>query len=719
MDTPRQGNASNTIGDEASKATSLEDPALYINRELSWIKFNERVLEEAEDHMHPLLERVKFLAICGSNLDEFFMTRAYHLEEQVDRNQFEPTPDGMTPLQQIEITRKEILPLLVKHAKCWEESLCPSLRMEGVRVQSFSELDATKKQALRDYLKNVMLPVMNKKGIDAASSFIPNLHIHLLILGKFPEKSETYLALEMPVDEFGRLIQLPKGAETSAEGHREVELVFIEDLIESNLDLLFPPEFKILGKCQFRVTRNAEIDVKVDESTDFLRTMELSMEQRRHGKPSRLEYESSAPSFLKEYLSNMIGLPEYAQYVCDCPLGLSDLWQLLKVDRPDLKDAPLKAFVVPELAPGSNSFEAISRKDFALYHPYDSFDMITNLFREAAMDINVTDIYITLYRIDPTSPIIGALLAAAFNGKSVTALIELKAKFDEVNNINWAKVLGQAGVNVVYNFPKVKVHAKLGLILRREGGRLVQYSHIGSGNYNAVTTRIYGDIGYLTANPQIGAELLDLFHSLTGETRKMEKYQYLLVSPQSLRNEILGRIAREVQMHNMKGGGYLAFKLNALVDKSIIQALYRASMAGVKIDLNVRGLCCLRPGLPGVSENIRVISIVGRFLEHARIYYFRNGGEEEVLLGSSDMMPRNLERRVEVLFSVPDPKISVSIFRNILSIHLRDNVKARRLLPDGTYEKVTPLDGEETINSQLWLIDNRGVWHGTPADGSS
>jgi polyphosphate kinase len=339
--------------------------------------------------------------------------------------------------------------------------------------------------------------------------------------------------------------------------------------------------------------------------------------------------------------------------------------------------------------------------------------MVVNMLAEAATDPDVTEIYITLYRIDPGSPIISSLVKAASNGKSVTALIELKAKFDETNNINWAKILTKAGVKVVYNFPKIKVHAKLALVVRKENDKLAQYSHIGSGNYNSVTTRIYGDIGYLTSNPEIGAEVIDLFRSLTTDPRKAGPYKHLLVSPTSLKSEILSRIDREIRIHEENGGGHLAFKMNGLVDKNIIQALYRASRAGVKIDLNVRGLCCLRPGITGVSENIRVVSIVGRFLEHARIYYFKNGGEEEVLLGSSDMMPRNLEKRVEVLFSVPDPAIRSSILR-ILEIHLKDNVKARLLLPDGTYERVKPQPGEEIIDSQLWLINNRGAWHANP-----
>jgi polyphosphate kinase len=445
--------------------------------------------------------------------------------------------------------------------------------------------------------------------------------------------------------------------------------------------------------------------------------MELSVRQRRYGKVSRLEFEAGMPHHLREHLAQSIrsfSVPhEEIEYEIEGPFGFVSFWELLKVKRPDLKDIPVQGYIVPELGPGKHVYGAIATKDYALYHPYDSFDMVVNMLADAAIDPNVTEIYITLYRIDPDSPVISHLMKAASSGKNVTALIELKAKFDEVNNINWAKILSKAGVKVVYNFPKIKVHAKLALITRREDGRIVQYSHLGSGNYNTVTTRIYGDIGYLTVNPNIGEEVFDLFQKLTSDPRKAGPYKHILLAPTSLKNEILSRIDREIKTHEKKGGGYLAFKMNGLVDKAIIKALYRASQAGVKVDLNVRGLCCLRPGITGVSENIRVVSIVGRFLEHARIYYFRNGGEEEVLLGSSDMMPRNLDRRVEVLFSAPDPAIKSSILK-ILNIHLKDNTKARQLLPDGTYERIKPQPGEEIVDSQLWLINNRGTWHENP-----
>jgi len=698
----------------ADQSKSLDDPSLFINREDSWIRFNYRVLEEAQDTSQPLLERVKFLAISGSNLDEFFMTRASILEQHIERGEFEPTPGSrMTPLEQMRVTRSEILPLLDKQKECWEK-LSAALIKENILIQKPSDLTNQKKRLLREYFQREILPVMKKPNADYVATYISNLHVNLLVVGDDPRLTEasTKFMVEVPTDTFGRFIRVPDPGESPSV--TQDNFVLLEDLVAANLDLLFP-SVRVRACYKFRVTRNAEIDTKADENTDFLTTMELSVRQRRYGKPARLEIEASMPRQLREYLTSSVGsfrVPrlEDVQYEVDAPFGLVDFWRLLKLDKPNLKDAPFKGYVLPELESGKSIFAAIAAKDFALYHPYDSFEMIVTLLAEAATDPNVTEIYITLYRIDPDSPIILSLMKAAANGKSVTALMELKAKFDETNNIKWTRIMTQAGVKVVYNFPNIKVHAKLALIVRKEDGKFVQYAHLGSGNYNTVTTRIYGDLGYLTAKPEICAEVLDLFHNILTDPREAGHYKYLLVAPTTLKSEILSRIERETTSHKQNGHGYLAFKMNGLVDKNIIQALYRASQAGVKVDLNVRGLCCLRPGIPGFSENIRVISIVGRFLEHARIYYFRNDGNEEVLLGSSDMMPRNLEKRVELLFSVPDPAIKSSMLK-ILDIHLRDNVKARRLLPNGSYERVRPLPGEQIMDSQRWLIENRGAWH--------
>lgn len=354
--------------------------------------------------------------------------------------------------------------------------------------------------------------------------------------------------------------------------------------------------------------------------------------------------------------------------------------------------------------------ETISEQDFVLYHPYDSFEVIVDLLKEAGSDSDVSGICITMYRMDHKSPIVDALIEAVKKGKKVTAIVELKAKFDEENNILLVAKLKNGGINTVYNFPNFKVHAKLCLITRKEKSGVVRYSHIGSGNYNAVTAKIYGDIGYLTANPEVGLELEELFNIIINGLQEKETKR-LLIAPKSLKSEILRRIDREMSIHQKTGKGYLAFKLNNLEEKEVIQALYKASMAGIKIDLNVRGLCCLKPGIPGISDNISVISIVGRFLEHARIYYFRDDTDDEVLIGSSDMMFRNLNERIEVLLSVPDPYLRQAILENMLKISLRDNVKARKLLPDGTYERVKPKEGEEVINSQVWLIKNRGIWN--------
>jgi len=703
------------VTDNLAATRTLDDPTLFINREVSWIRFNYRVLEEADDPSQPLLERVKFLAISGGNLDEFFMTRASILEQQIERGEFEPTPGSrMTPLQQIKVTRAEIIPLLKSQRRCWD-SLVPLLAKEGIRILRPDELSKSKSRSLREYFTTEILPAMKKPDVEYVAPYISNLHVNLLVVVDDPrlEEASTKLLVESPSDKFDRFVPVPT-AVGSESGDGENNFILLEDLVATNLDLLLPSA-KVQSCHKFRVTRNAEIEVQADENTDFLTTMELSVRQRRYGKPDRVEFESKMPQHLRDYLARSIGSirlpsPEDAQYEIDGPFGYVDFWHLLKLNKPALKDPPLRGYILRELQQGKPILKEIAAKDFALYHPYDSFDMVINMLADAASDPDVTEIFITLYRIDPGSPIISSLVKAASNGKAVTALIELKAKFDETNNINWARILTKAGVKVVYNFPNIKVHAKLALIVRKENGKEAQYSHIGSGNYNSVTTRIYGDIGYLTSNPEIGAEVLDLFHNLTTDPRKAGPYKYLLVSPTSLKNEILNRIEREIRTHGEKGNGHLAFKMNGLVDKKIIQALYRASQAGVKVDLNVRGLCCLRPGIEGVSENIRVVSIVGRFLEHARIYYFKNGGDEEVLLGSSDMMPRNLEKRVEVLFSVPDPSIRSSILK-ILQIHLRDNVKARLLLRDGTYRRIIPQPGEEAIDSQLWLINNAGAWH--------
>jgi polyphosphate kinase len=669
------------------------------------------VLEEAQDPTHPLLERVKFLAIAGSNLDEFFMTRIPRLLKKVSKGLIDKSTDGLTAFEQIEATRREIIPIIEEYAKCWKEDLLPELAKQQIYIKKSSDLTKNQKEKLREYFTNKILPTFKTHKQDIAHVFIENLHINLLVVTKNKYGQQVNYVVGVPTEQFGRLIEIPRN-ESDSQNRAEnipIELFFLEELVKSNLDLLYPNE-EVIAAFPFRLSRNGEIDIIVDESSDFLLSVKKSVQNRKEGFASRLEFDEKMPQQFKELLSNLAGLPSYLLYDCAFPLGLVDLWQLLKINRPQLKDKPFQPYTVPLLTSKSNIFKTIAKRDFVLYHPYDSFEVIIHLFRKAARDPKVMEIFITLYRMDSKSPVVEALIEAAKRGKKVTAVIELKAKFDEENNINLAKILKEAGVNVVYNFPDFKVHAKLCLIVRKEKGSITRYSHIGSGNYNSVTAKIYGDIGYLTTKPAIGQELSELFNVLSQGSHEKE-FKHLLVAPKTLKKEILRRIEREITVQSQTGNGYLAFKLNNLEEKEVIQALYRASMAGVKIDLNVRGICCLRPGIKGVSDNISVISIVGRFLEHARIYYFKNGGQDEILIGSSDLMVRNLNERVEVIFAVPDPEIRREIFENMLRIHLQDNVKSRRLLADGTYVRVKPEKNQEIISSQAWLLEHRGIWH--------
>jgi polyphosphate kinase len=653
------------------------------------------------------------MAICGSNLDEFFMTRVARLVKKIKAGSLEKSMDGITAMEQIETTRNEILPLIDKHARCWNEELKPALAKEDIHIERFIELGTEKRKTLREYFENTIMPfveIPKEQGVNP--SVVGSLHLNLVVQTESP-KQDSFYTVEVPTEKFGRLIRTPSYGYTPGSGKdregTEFGFVFLEDLVADNLDLLFPNE-KVVASYPFRLTRNGEIDIIMDESSDFLTQVKKSLGNRKAGFPSRLEFDKRTPKTVRVAIASAFDLQDYLTYDFDGPLGLVDLWQLHKLSRPDLKDKTFLPDISPLLTSNKNLLAAISKRDLVLYHPYDSFEVIVELLKEAATDRCVSEICITMYRMDPKSPVVDALINAARNGKKVTAIVELKAKFDEENNITLAWTLRDAGVKVAYNFPKFKIHAKLCLIVRKEKTGVTMFSHIGSGNYNAVTAKIYGDIGYLTAKPEIGEELKELFDLLIrGEPEK--DFKHLLVAPKTLKPEILGRINREIEFHRNTGKGYLAFKLNNLEEKDVIKALYRASMAGIKIDLNVRGLCCLKPGVPGVSENISVISIVGRFLEHARIYYFHDGDEDEVLIGSSDLMFRNLNERVEVLLSVPDPEIRRAIVNYMLKIHLRDNVKARRLLSDGTYQRVMPKYSEALINSQNWLIQNRGIWH--------
>jgi polyphosphate kinase len=694
--------------------TNLADAQFYINRHLSWLKFNWRVLCEALDQRHPLLERVKFLAIYASNLDEFFMIRVSGLRRKLAAGIVEATAlDGMTPAEQMAAIRRELLVQLAQHADCWRHDLLPKLHDAGIHVLDYRDTSETQRARLREFFSREIFPVLTPLAFDPSHPFphISNLSLNLAVVVEDPDEGERFARLKVP-DVFPRLLPVPAETPSPDEGERSLEtrtsttFVWLEDVITANLDLLFPGLAAVHGYT-FRVTRDADLEIDEDEASDLLITVEESIEARDFGSEVRLEVDRAMPARVREILVNNLRIAPYLVFTMDAPLGMSDLMSLTRIDRFDLKDAPFVPALPAPLLVEDSLFSAIRERDLLLYHPYQSFTPVVDFIREAARDPQVLAIKQTLYRIGPKSPIIDALMEARDNDKQVAVLVELKARFDEENNIAWARALEQAGVHVVYGLLGLKTHAKMCLVVRREPEGIVRYVHLGTGNYNAVTSRLYTDFGFFTCDPAIGADVSDLFNALTGYSHKVQ-YQKLLVAPGSMRQQLLMRIDREIDRQRSHGDGYLAFKMNSLIDPACVQALYRASQAGVKVDLQVRGMCALRPGIPGVSDTISVTSIVGRFLEHSRIYYFRNGGEDEVLLGSADLMQRNLDRRVETLFPIRDARLRHALLEEILFIHLRDNMQCWRLLPNGDYERRVPGEDEPPLNSQLWMLEHAG-----------
>jgi polyphosphate kinase len=700
----------------SSEMVDLTDPSLYVNRELSFLQFNHRVLEEALDKSHPLIERVKFLSIFASNLDEFFMVRVSGLRRQLQAGALKAPPDGMTPAEQLAAIRRQLLPQLAQHYECWHEDLLPKLQKAGVKILRYEDLKRKQCKLMRSYFMDEIFPALTPLAFDPGHPFplISNLSINLAVVVSDVRHGRRFARLKVP-NTFPRLLRIP--SEEAADEYQSLGLaqamsnnfVWLEEVICANLDMLFPG-VEVVASYPFRVTRDADPEIEEDEASDLLTAIEESVRKRHFGSAVRLEIDETMPEQVRDILINNLGLAPYQVYTVGGPLGLADTMELMDVNRPDLKDKPFQPSVPPQLSTEESIFSVIRRHNILVYHPYDSFDPVVRFVREAARDPEVLAIKQTLYRVGPDSPIVSALMDARENGKQVAVLVELKARFDEENNIVWARSLEEAGVHVVYGLVGLKTHAKICLVVRHEREGIRRYVHMATGNYNDVTARVYADLGYFTCDPDLGADLSDLFNALTGYSRK-DEYRKLLVAPGKMQEQIIARIDREIEQHHENGDGYIALKMNALVDEHCIEALYRASQAGVKVDLQPRGICCLRPGVPGVSDNIEVTSIVGRFLEHARIYYFHNGGDEEILTGSADLMPRNLYRRVETLFPVEDPALKVALRDQILKIHLKDNEKARRMLPDGSYERVQPQDGESTINSQLWLVEHRGVWH--------
>jgi polyphosphate kinase len=684
----------------------LRRPDLYINREVSAVAFIRRVLEEAESDRHPLLERVKFLAFVGSQIDEFLMVRYAGLLDQLEAQVNEVGPDGMLPGQQLAALRPLVLDLMRDQRVCLRGDLLPRLAAAGIDLLDYTQLTKAQREAAASYFRAEILPVLTPLGVDPSHPFphISNRSLNLAVSLRDPVAGELFARLKVPAT-LPRLVAIPPTPSRARLGEhsplRRYAFVWIEQLIAAHLDLLFPG-IDVLAAYPFRVVRDADIEIQSDEAGDLLATVEQGLRERRFGSVTNLTVQPEMPASLRELLRANLELDADNVWECDGPLGLSDLGELLDLDRPDLKDPPLVARVPVELRRGQDPFAAIRRNDLLLHHPYDAFSSVADFIAAAARDPQVLAIKQTLYRVGSNSPVVNALLDAVNRGKQVAVLVELKARFDEENNIEWARTLERAGVHVVYGQPDLKTHAKAALVVRREATGLQRYVHLGTGNYNASTARTYEDYALLTSRGDICDDVATLFNALTGYARGVT-YKKLLVAPGTMREEFLERIEREIECQKGGAAGRLIFKCNALVDPVMIRALYRAAHAGVKIDLIVRGMCALRPGISVVSENMRVVSLVGRFLEHSRIYYFANGGDEDLLLGSADLMPRNLDHRVEVLFPLEDRALRAHMVQVVLPAYLRDTANARLLLSDGTYERLRPPKGEPAFDVQQWF----------------
>lgn len=692
----------------------VADPTHYFNRELSWLAFNWRVLEEAMDTHQPLLERVKFLSIFNTNLDEFFMIRVAGLKQQVLANVNERSPDGLTPAEQLVAIRRVVLEHKAAQKRCWLEDVHPKLCEQGIRLLDYGELSKEQRAACRDYFERDIFPVLTPLAFDHSRPFphISNLSLNLAVVIHDAEEGELFARVKVPAV-LPRFIPL-NGAKCEFPEHippeRRYCFTWLEQVIAAHVDVLFPG-VHVQEAYAFRITRNADVEIQEEEAADLLRTIEQGVRQRRFGAVVRLSVQEDMPTRIRDLLLANLHLTPDDLYESSGPLGLSDLMALTRIDRPDLKDPPFYPTIPPTLRytrSSADMFAAIRQHDILLHHPFDSFQPVVDLIQAAAKDPDVLAIKQTLYRVGPNSPIVKALMLAREEDKQVTVLVELKARFDEENNITWARALERAGVHVVYGLAGLKTHAKTLLIVRREPDGLRRYVHLGTGNYNATTARIYTDIGMLTARQDIAADVSELFNFLTGYSRQRE-YRKLLVAPFTLRERMTALIEREIDHAKNGKQGHMIFKINALVDPRMTELLYKASRAGVTIDLIVRGICCLRPGVPNLSETITVRSIVGRFLEHSRVYYFRNNGKPEVYIGSADLMQRNLDRRIEVVFPVEDPALVTQVHNDLLITYLRDNTRARILRPDGCYVWAQPDNGEERIDSQVALSIGRNV----------
>jgi len=671
----------------------------FFSRELSWIDFNWRVLNEVSNQRHPLLERVKFLAITDSNLDEFLMVRVSGLLGEVEAGVATRTPDGRTPAQELAEVREAIRPMLAEQHRLLKETLLPRLGDCGICIVPYSELSRTEKQTLRSYFEREIFPVCTPLAIDPAQAFpfISNLSLNLMVVLRDPDGIRHVARIKVPPN-FPRLVPVRTRTQT-----KQARFVWIEELIREHLELLFP-ELVIEQAFPFRVLRDADFEVREIEAGDLLEKVRAGLQKRRFGEAVALQVDERMSDELSDLLLANLELSPQDLYRLPGPLALSDLMQLQELDRPDLKDVPFVPHVPAILASGQ-IFSAIQQGDIILHHPYDSFDPVVDFLSQAAADPDVLAIKQTLYRVGLNSPVVEALRRAVDCGKQVAVLLELKARFDEENNIGWAEELERAGVHVMYGFAGLKTHCKVALVVRREAGGIRRYVHIGTGNYNRSTARLYTDLGLLTCREELGADASDLFNFLTGYSR-FTSYRRLLVAPINMRDEVLKRIERETQRQRTHGDGRLIFKMNSLTDPQIIQSLYDASQVGVNVQLMVRGICCLRPGVPGLSENVRVVSLVGRFLEHSRVFCFGNGGDEEIFIGSADFMQRNLDYRVEALVPILSGPVK-SQLKALLEGYFRDNEQSYELQPNGEYRHRD--SGDAPWNMQRALLEEAQV----------
>ena len=685
--------------------SELACPNLYLNREINWLDFDAKVLDEATDAGLPLLEQLKFLSIFYNNLDEFFMVRVANIYRQYRSGAVSSSPDRMTPAKQLAEIRRKVLILVSRAQEHWRKRLAPQLHDKGVRLMRYADLSEKQRKFLDGYFRNEIYPILTPQAIDPGHPFptISNTSLNFIIQLRSRDGVTRFARLKCP-NNISRFVFIPRNKEAKTYASlgfnanvRDSDIILLEDLIAEYLGALFPGN-TVVNAGLFRITRNTDVEIEEDEADDLLEAVKDLVEQRRFGDVVRLEIAHGTAKELSAFLTERLGMQPVQIYRVKGPLAFSELMALYGVDRPGLKESPFYGRT-PSVFQEGDIYAHIQSRDVFLFHPYDSFTPVLDFIRRSSEDPGVIAIKQTLYRVGNASPIVKALIEARRSGKQVTAVVELKARFDEERNITWAEEMEKAGVNVVYGLVGMKIHAKLCLVVRREPEGVSRYVHIGTGNYNPSTAKMYTDMGLITANPNICADVTDLFNVMTGYAHR-EQYRELLVSPLSMRRSLLDMIQRETALHQQNGNGEIIFKCNQLVDKHVIRALYRASMEGVRVRLQVRGICCLRPGVKGISDNIEVTSIVGRFLEHTRVYWFNANGEGRLYIGSADIMPRNLDRRIEVLVPILDPGLRACLRNDILETHLRDNQQTWRLQEDGTYCRIKPDKGEEPVNAQ-------------------